>query len=61
MSANTRYAPAPQRDPDEEVHGYAQPPPAYQAEANSADDEARLSGRPRSSEDNIPDDFKVCV
>ena len=66
--SNTKYTPAPQEDPD--VHlDYAQPPPSYQATAQSSTanavlgDQARLfSGAPRSSqdEDDIPDDFKVC-
>ncbi|KAG6367412.1 hypothetical protein INS49_001601 [Diaporthe citri] len=51
--------PAPQQDPDDVPAGpaYSQAPPSYQA----ADDEARLfagEGVPRSSEDNVPDDFK---
>lgn len=64
--SNAKYTPAPQEDPD-----YAAPaagpafsqqaPPAYQ-QAAAADDEARLfaggDGVPRSSEDNVPDDFK---
>lgn len=57
MSATTKYTAAPQHDPDE-THGYSQPPPSYQAEGSSANDEDLLSGAPRSSEDNIPDDFK---
>jgi FtsH-binding integral membrane protein len=56
MSANTKYTPAPQEDPD--VANYAQPPPSYQAESSSAQDQQFLFGGPRSSEDNIPDDFK---
>ncbi|KAL2171226.1 hypothetical protein VTG60DRAFT_3537 [Thermothelomyces hinnuleus] len=55
MSANAKYTPAPQEDP--ELH-YTQPPPSYQAESSSAQDQERLFGGPRSSEDNIPDDFK---
>ncbi|KAK0717354.1 transmembrane BAX inhibitor domain-containing protein-containing protein 4 [Lasiosphaeria miniovina] len=60
MSSATKYTPAPQHDPEEDA--YAQPPPSYQAESSSAaidDDAARLfGGGPRSSEDNVPDDFK---
>lgn len=56
MSANTKYTPAPQEDPDA---NYAQPPPSYQAESSSAQDQERLFSGPRSSEDNLPDDFKV--
>lgn len=58
--SNTKYTPAPQEDPDHVPAGpaYSQAPPSYQA----ADDEARLfaggDGLPRSSEDNVPDDFK---
>ncbi|KAK0612542.1 inhibitor of apoptosis-promoting Bax1-domain-containing protein [Bombardia bombarda] len=62
--SNAKYTAAPQEDPE-----YTQPPPSYQAESSSssntaaaaADDGARLfAGHtgPRSSEDNIPDDFK---
>lgn len=66
MAANTKYTQAPTQDPDEAEHGvFSQPPPAYQAEASSAQDEARLfgGGAPRASQDgddDIPDDFKVC-
>lgn len=57
MSANVKYTPAPQEDPE---LLYTQPPPSYQAEfSSSAQDHQRLYGGPRSSEDNIPDDFKV--
>ncbi|KAJ0123242.1 hypothetical protein N8I77_010295 [Diaporthe amygdali] len=57
--SNAKYTPAPQQDPDDVPAGpaYNQAPPSYQA----ADDEARLfagEGAPRSSEDNVPDDFK---
>lgn len=58
--SNAKYTPAPQEDPDHVPAGpaFSQAPPAYQA----ADDEARLfaggDGIPRSSEDNVPDDFK---
>ncbi|KAL2140320.1 hypothetical protein VTI28DRAFT_3964 [Corynascus sepedonium] len=55
MSANVKYTPAPQEDPE---LNYTQPPPSYQAESSSAQDQERLFGAPRSSEDNIPDDFK---
>jgi hypothetical protein len=59
MASTTKYTPAPQEDPDESA-SYSQPPPSYQAESSSANDEARLFGGPRNSEDNLPDDFKVC-
>lgn len=49
MAANTRYQPAPQRDSFEEAQ-YAQAPPSYEATAEA----------PRSEDDNVPDDFKVC-
>jgi hypothetical protein len=58
MSANIKYTPAPQEDPEAHLN-YTQPPPSYQAESSSAQDQERLFGGPRSSEDNIPDDFKV--
>lgn len=62
--SSAKYTPAPQHDPDAVPAGpaaaapaYSQPPPSYQA-----DDEARLfaggDGLGRSSEDNVPDDFK---
>lgn len=58
MAANTKYAPAPQRDSfDDDAPKYTQAPPSYQATSSAADEEALLRG-PRSSEDNIPDDFK---
>ncbi|KAI1493327.1 transmembrane BAX inhibitor motif-containing protein [Biscogniauxia mediterranea] len=60
MAANTRYAPAPTQDPDEGT--WSQPPPSYQAEPASASASSANAGlfgaAPRSSEDNIPDDFK---
>lgn len=59
MASTTKYAPAPQQDPEE---GYTQPPPSYQAAdgPSSSDDADRLyGGVPRSSmDDDIPDDFK---
>ncbi|EQB55092.1 hypothetical protein K4K61_007925 [Colletotrichum sp. SAR11_59] len=58
--SNAKYTPAPTSDPDEST-SYAQPPPAYQAEASAAADTDRLfgGGAPRSSQDDdIPDDFK---
>lgn len=59
MASTTKYTAAPQQDPDES-HVYTQAPPSYQAESSSANDEERLfGGGPRSSEDNVPDDFKV--
>lgn len=61
--SNAKYTPAPTSDPDEST-SYAQPPPAYQAEASAAADTDRLfgGGAPRSSQDDdIPDDFKVSL
>ncbi|KAL2157899.1 hypothetical protein VTH06DRAFT_4954 [Thermothelomyces fergusii] len=55
MSANVKYTPAPHEDPE---LVYTQPPPSYQADFTSAQDQERLWGAPRSSEDNVPDDFK---
>ncbi|SPO00204.1 related to C-term. of A.nidulans regulatory protein (qutR) [Cephalotrichum gorgonifer] len=57
--SSAKYAPAAQHDPDE----YAHPPPSYQDESSSsaaagASAATPLFGGPRSSEDNIPDDFK---
>lgn len=54
MAANTKYAPAPQRDSFEDAQRYSQPPPSYQAEASDP-----MLGGPRSEDDNLPDDFKV--
>ncbi|KAI9845758.1 MAG: hypothetical protein M1837_004591 [Sclerophora amabilis] len=54
MAANTKYQPAPQRDSFEESAQYTQPPPSYQD--NTSPDPTL--GQPRSSDDNIPDDFK---
>ena len=51
--SNAKYTPAPQQDPDD----YAQAPPSYQAEGSAA--AGSPFGGARSSEDNIPDDFKV--
>ncbi|CAM1506310.1 Fc.00g059510.m01.CDS01 [Cosmosporella sp. VM-42] len=55
MASTAKYQPAPQSDPDD----YTSAPPAYGAGSSSRDDETQgLFGAPRSSEDNIPDDFK---
>ncbi|KAK2594731.1 hypothetical protein QQS21_007581 [Conoideocrella luteorostrata] len=53
-STNPKYEPAPQHDPDD----FTQAPPAYAAGSSSRDEERGLFGPPRSSEDNLPDDFK---
>ncbi len=55
--SNTKYQAANQRDSFDEA-GYTQAPPSYGA-PSSAHDDADLLGGPRSSEDNIPDDFKA--
>ncbi|KAI1472455.1 transmembrane BAX inhibitor motif-containing protein [Daldinia caldariorum] len=58
MAANTKYTPAPTQDPDAGTWSHA--PPSYQETGlNSNSAPAGLfSDVPRSSEDNIPDDFK---
>ena len=56
MSSNTKYQPAPQRDSFE--GNYSQAPPSYQAEGDTNDS---LLGAPRNEDDNVPDDFKVCL
>jgi len=58
MAANAKYSAAPQRDSLDTAH-YSQAPPSYADEPSSSTDQAALLGGPRSSEDNIPDDFKV--
>jgi hypothetical protein len=60
MSANTKYSAAPQRDSLDDTARYSQAPPSYVDEPTSSTDQAALLGGPRSSEDNIPDDFKAC-
>lgn len=59
MAANTRYQPAPTRDSFEDQHSrpYTQAPPSYQDAAPDTD-AALAAGVPRSSDDNVPDDFK---
>lgn len=54
-STNPKYQPAPQHDPDDD---FTQAPPAYVEDSSRRDEEQRLFGPPRSSEDNLPDDFK---
>ncbi|POR38401.1 hypothetical protein TPAR_01414 [Tolypocladium paradoxum] len=56
MASNAKYQPAPQQDPDD----FTRAPPAYNAEGSSSsrDETQNLFGAPRSSEDNLPDDFK---
>ncbi|KAI1323602.1 transmembrane BAX inhibitor motif-containing protein [Xylariaceae sp. FL0255] len=59
MASTTKYTPAPTQDPDEGT--WSQAPPSYQA-ADSHEASSSAAGifgaAPRSSEDNIPDDFK---
>lgn len=60
--STSKYTPAPQHDVDESQ--YSQAPPSYQnyAAADNAalrDGAALLDGATRSSDDNVPDDFKV--
>jgi FtsH-binding integral membrane protein len=58
MAPNAKYAAASQRDSLDTAH-YSQTPPPYVDEPSSSTDQAALlGGGPRSSEDNIPDDFK---
>lgn len=57
----SKYSAAPQRDSFDDTANYSQAPPSYADEPSSSADAALLGGgAPRSSEDNIPDDFKVC-
>ncbi|KAI1417346.1 transmembrane BAX inhibitor motif-containing protein [Hypoxylon sp. FL1857] len=55
MAAHAKYTPAPTQDPD--AGTWSQAPPSYQAEGSSPNG-LFGGGAPRSSEDNIPDDFK---
>jgi hypothetical protein len=59
MANTTKYAQAPQRDSMDDTALYTQAPPLYEDQPSSSRDEDALLGGPRSSEDNIPDDFKV--
>ncbi|TVY57749.1 Bax inhibitor 1 [Lachnellula cervina] len=59
MSTNTKYTAAAQRDSLDDTAHYSQAPPSYADEPSASADAALLGGgAPRSSEDNIPDDFK---
>jgi protein lifeguard len=61
MAANTKYTAVAQRDSLDDTAHYSQAPPSYVDEpSSSAADDAALLGSPRNSDDNIPDDFKVC-
>lgn len=58
MATSTKYQRAPQEDPED----YTNAPPAYGEGSSARNDETQglfAGGAPRSSEDNIPDDFKV--
>lgn len=60
MASNPKYQPAAQHDPDD----YTRAPPAYApaavpAAASPRDETQGLFAAPRTSEDNLPDDFKV--
>ena len=58
--AGPKYTAAPQRDSLDDAAHYPQAPPSYQnAPSSSRDQDTLLGGHPRSSEDDIPDDFKV--
>lgn len=71
MAANAKYAPAPTQDPDEAT--WSQAPPSYQqagsdpavasgapatSSSSAGDNFFYGAAEPRSSEDNVPDDFK---
>jgi hypothetical protein len=56
MASTAKYQPAPQQEPDDD---YTQAPPAYGTAASSSHHDPGLFAEPRSSDDNIPDDFKV--
>ncbi|KAI8966495.1 transmembrane BAX inhibitor motif-containing protein [Daldinia sp. FL1419] len=56
MAANTKYTPAPTQDPDEAT--WSQAPPSYQQAGTNSASTGLFGDAPRSSEDNIPDDFK---
>ena len=58
--AGPKYTAAPQRDSVDDAAHYPQAPPSYQnAPSSSRDQDTLLGGQPRSSGDDIPDDFKV--
>jgi len=58
MSSTTKYGAAPQRDSLDESARYTQAPPSYEDQPSASHDQDALLGAPRSSEDNVPDDFK---
>ncbi|TVY67441.1 Bax inhibitor [Lachnellula suecica] len=56
MSSNTKYSAVAH---DDDTAHYSQAPPSYADEPSASADAALLGGgAPRSSEDNVPDDFK---
>jgi hypothetical protein len=55
MASTAKYQRAPQDEPADDTSA----PPAYGAASSSRDEQQGLFGAPRSSEDNLPDDFKV--
>jgi hypothetical protein len=59
MADTTKYTQARQRDSLDDAPHYTQAPPSYEDQPSSSRDEDALLGGPRSSEDNVPDDFKV--
>jgi len=58
MSTTAKHNPADQRDSLDESVNYTQAPPSYEDQPSASQDHDALLGGPRSSEDNIPDDFK---
>lgn len=57
MASNARYSQAPQRDSmDAQIYPHA--PPSYQ---DAAGPSAGIYGTQRTEDDNVPDDFKVCL
>ncbi|PBP16427.1 transmembrane BAX inhibitor motif-containing protein [Diplocarpon rosae] len=59
MSGTKKYTAVLQRDSLDETASYSQAPPSYADQPSSSTDQAALlGGSPRSSEDNIPNDFK---
>ena len=59
MASTAKYQRAPQGEALDD--DYTSAPPAYAAASSSRDEQQGLFGAPRSSEDNIPDDFKVRI
>jgi protein lifeguard len=57
MAATAKYQRVSAEDHDDVGSSYTQAPPSYQAESASQG----LLGAPRTENDNLPDDFKVCI